>query len=152
MFGFVFLAPYARTTRYEEAFSPTGLIIMPVPNTSVSSVQHQYRYRTLRYVRYNIIPAPETSVRSVRHQYWYRTLRLVRYGVNNGTGIDVCTGVGTGIRTTSIPVMDTSVRSAQHQPGTGHFGNIGTTSSREHHIHGDIKIRLIHVGQLSWLS
>ena len=24
MFGFLFLAPYARTTRYEEAFSPKG--------------------------------------------------------------------------------------------------------------------------------
>ena len=24
MFGFVFLAPYARTTRYEEAFLPKG--------------------------------------------------------------------------------------------------------------------------------
>ena len=28
--------------------------VLPVPGTSVSSVRHQYRYRTLRYVRYNI--------------------------------------------------------------------------------------------------
>ena len=62
---------------------------IPVPETSVSSVRHQYRYRRLRQVRYDIntgtghcgkfgttsIPVPETSVSSVRHQCRYRTLR-----------------------------------------------------------------------------
>ena len=61
---------------------------IPVPDTSAISVQHQYRYLTLRYVRYDIntgavhdgkfgttsIPVPDTSVSSVRHQYRYRTL------------------------------------------------------------------------------
>ena len=70
---------------------------IPVPDTSVSSVQHQYRYRTLRYVRYDSntgtghfgkfgttsIQAPPlpiwTSVPklvpvSVQHRHRYRTL------------------------------------------------------------------------------
>ena len=59
-----------------------------------------YRYRTIRYVRYDIntgtgqfgkfgtasIPAPNTLVSSVRHQCRYRTLRQVRYDINTGTG------------------------------------------------------------------
>ena len=63
--------------------------VLPVPATWVSSVRHQYRYRTLRKVRYNIntgtghsgkfsttsIPVPDTSVSSVQYQYRYRTLR-----------------------------------------------------------------------------
>ena len=98
-----------------------GLIIMPVPNTSVSSVQHQYRYRTLRYVRYNIIPAPETSVRSVRHQYWYRTLRLVRYGVNTGTGMRYRYGRLYRSWYGYWYNVDT---------GNGHFDTFGTTSTR----------------------
>ena len=72
--------------------------MLPVPDTSVSSVQHQYyRHRTLRYVR-NIntgnghfgkfgttsIPVPETSVSSVRWQKY-----------TAGTGMEVCTGAGT---------------------------------------------------------
>ena len=32
------------------------------------------------------IPVPETSVTSVRHQYRYRTLRYVRYDINTGAG------------------------------------------------------------------
>ena len=46
----------------------------------------------------------------------------------------VCTGAGTGIGTTSIPVPDTSVRSAQYQPGTGYFGTFGTISTQFHHV------------------
>ena len=82
------------------------------------------------------IPTPETSVSSVRHQYRFRILRQVRC-INTsigGTGMHVFTEAGTGIGTTSIPVSDTSVRSAQHQPGTGHFGTFGTISTRFHHI------------------
>ena len=73
---------------------------IPVPDTSVSSVRHQYRYRTLRSLRYDIntgtghfgkfgttwipvppvpvktfIPVPDTSVSSVRHPYPYREYR-----------------------------------------------------------------------------
>ena len=62
-------------------FGNFGTTSMPVPDTSVSSVQHQERYRTLRYVRCNIntgnghfgkfgttsIPVPDTLVSSVRH-------------------------------------------------------------------------------------
>ena len=69
-------------------FGKFGTASTPVPETSVSSVRHQYRYRKLRQVRYVntgtghfgkfgtlSIPVPETSVSSVRHQYRYRTLR-----------------------------------------------------------------------------
>ena len=52
------------------------------------------------------IPVPDTCVTSV-HQYRYRTLRWVRYGINTGTpgtGKDVCTGLVNGIGTTSMPV------------------------------------------------
>ena len=58
------------------------------------------------------IPIPCTSVFSVQHQYRHGTLRHVRYNINtgtSGTGMDVCTGEGTCIGTTSIPVLDTSV-------------------------------------------
>ena len=81
-------------------FGKVDAISIAVPDTSVSSVRYgyryrlyryrlSYRYRTLRYVRYNnifdtgyfgnfgtaSIPVPDTSVTSVRHQYRYRTLR-----------------------------------------------------------------------------
>ena len=68
-----------RTEAYRRYIPP----VLPVPDTSVSSVRHQYRYRTLRYVRYDIntgtghfgkfgttsIPVPDTSLSSVRHRY-----------------------------------------------------------------------------------
>ena len=57
------------------------------------------------------IPVPDTSASSVRYQYRYRILRYVRYDINtgtSGTGMDVCTEVGAGIGTTSIPVPDAS--------------------------------------------
>ena len=61
--------------------------VLPVPDASVSSVRHQYRYRTLRQVRHDInsgtghfgkfgtttIPVPDTLVSSARPQYRYRT-------------------------------------------------------------------------------
>ena len=40
--------------------------------------------------------------------------------------MDLCAGAVTGIGTTSILVPNTSVRLAQHKPGTGHFGVFGT--------------------------
>ena len=64
------------------------------------------------------IPVPDTSVSSVRHQYRYRTLRKVRYDMDTGTtgtgtGLDASTG-HFGNFGTSIPVPDTSVSSVQH--------------------------------------
>ena len=62
------------------------------------------------------IPVPAPSVSSV-HEYRYGALREYRYSINTGgTGMDVCTGVGTGIGTTSIPVPDTSETSVKHNP------------------------------------
>ena len=66
------------------------------------------------------IPLPETLISSVRHQYRYRTLRYVRYDVNTGTGgagTDFRTGTGHFgmFGTTSIPVPDISVSSVRHQ-------------------------------------
>ena len=134
---------------------------IPVPDTSVSSVQHQHRYRTLRQDRYDInagtghfgkfgtmgilvlpvlvqdfIPVPDTSVSSVQHQHRYRTLREVRYSITTDIGHFGKFG------TTSILVPVSSVRSVRHQyryrtlryvlcdinAGTGHFGKFGTTS------------------------
>ena len=119
-----------RTEAYHRYMPP----VLPVPDTSVSSVQHQYRYRTLRYVRYDIntvtghfgkfgtrsIPIPDSSISPVRHgyryrryryrlSYWYRTLRPFRYNINTGTGYFGNFG------TTSIPVPDTSVSSVRDQ-------------------------------------
>ena len=121
-----------RTEAYHRYMPP----VLPVPDTSVSSVQHQYRYRTLRYVRYDIntvtghfgkfgtrsIPIPDSSISPVRHgyryrryryrlSYWYRTLRPFRYNINTGTGYFGNFG------TTSIPVPDTSVSSVLHPCG-----------------------------------
>ena len=68
-----------------------------------------YPYRTLRLVRYDINTViPDTSETSVRHQY----------RGTSGTGMDVCTVVGTGISTASIPLPTTSVSSVRRQPGT----------------------------------
>ena len=106
------------------------LPVLPVPDTSVSSVRHQYRYRTLRWVRYDIntgtghfgkfgtsIPVPDTSVSSVhgyryrryryRLSYRYRTLREFRYNINTGTG-------HFGKFGTSIPLPVTSVSSVRY--------------------------------------
>jgi len=81
-----------------------GTATIPVPETLVSSAWYQYRYRTIRYVRYDIHtdtvhfgkfdtiwipvpdasvalsttpkPVPDTSVSSVRHPCRYRAYRL----------------------------------------------------------------------------
>ena len=45
-----------------------------------------------------------------------------------GTDFHTGTGQVRKFGTTSIPVLDTSVTSVQHQTGTGRFGNFGTTS------------------------
>ena len=93
---------YRRYYRYRTIV--LGTTSIPVPDTSISSVRHQYRYRTLRYVRYDIntgtghfrkfgttsIPVLNTSVSSVRLGYRYR-----QFG------------------TTSIPVLNTSVSSVR---------------------------------------
>ena len=49
--------------------------VLPVPDTSVSSVRRQYRYWTLGKFGTTSIPVPSTSVSSVRLRYRYRTLR-----------------------------------------------------------------------------
>ena len=80
------------------------------------------------------LPAPDTSVSSVRHQYRYRTLRYVRYDITTGTG-HFCKFGKTWMTVPPVPVQpfipvpDTSVISVQHQyRGTGQFGKFGTTS------------------------
>ena len=97
----------------ENIFTGTGHFgefgtSIPTPETSVHLVRHQYRYRKLRQVRYDIntgavpvhafLTVPDTWVSSVHLQYRYRTLRKVRYDVNAGTGRFGKFG------TTSIPV------------------------------------------------
>ena len=49
------------------------------------------------------IPVPDTSVSSVQHQYRYRTLWQVRHNINTGTGHFVKLGT-TSIPVPSIPV------------------------------------------------
>ena len=113
----------------------------PVPNTSVTSVQHQYRYRTLRWVRYDInvgtghfgkfgtwtsvppVPVqtftrvPNTLATSVQH-HRYRTLRWDIY-INAGTGHFGKFGTWTSVPPVPVqtftPVPNTSVTSVQHQ-------------------------------------
>ena len=73
---------------------------IPVPDTSVSSVWHPYRYRPLRQIRYDMdtgtgttsIPVPDTSVSSVRHSYRYREYRYrTEHSLNTGTAVQVRT-------------------------------------------------------------
>ena len=59
-----------RTEAYRRYIVP----VLSVPDTSVSSVRHQYRYRTLREFGTTFIPVLDTWV-SLVHQYRYRTLR-----------------------------------------------------------------------------
>ena len=104
-------------------FGKFGTTSIPVPDAWVNSVRHQYQYRTLRQVRYDMdtgtahfgkfgtisipvplvpvqtfIPVPGASVISVQYQYRYRTLRYVRNDINTGAGHFGKFG------TTSIPV------------------------------------------------
>ena len=64
------------------------------------------------------IPVPDTSVSSVRHQYRYRTLANIRY-INTGTGPFGKFGT-TRIPVPPVPVWtsvpDTSESSAKHDP------------------------------------
>ena len=124
-------------------FGKFGTAPIPVPDASVSSVQHQYRYRTLGQIRYGInigtghfgnfgttIPVPDSSVSSV-HQYrhlryrcgrLYRSWYRYRYNIDTGTLL--------------------SGELGKTQVGTGHVGKTGTTS-KPGTPHCDIKIRLI---------
>ena len=70
---------YRRYCRYMYSSVPVPVqTFVPVPDASLSSVRHQYRYRKLRQIEYDIsIPAPETSVSSVRHHYRYRRYRYI---------------------------------------------------------------------------
>ena len=89
MFGFVFLAPYARTTRYEETFLPKGkkrphyyagtehfgkfgTASIPVPYPSIRSVQHHTGTGNFGKIGTTSILVQDTSVSSVRRQYRYR--------------------------------------------------------------------------------
>ena len=112
--------------------------VVPVPDPSVSSVRHQYRYRTLRYVRYDVntrtghfgncgtsMPVPDASISAVRYGYRYRRYRYKLSYQYRHFGKFV---------TTSIPVLDTSISSVRDNTGTGHFGKFSTTSTRYRHI------------------
>ena len=69
-----------------EAYRRYIPAVLPAPDTLVSSVRHQYRYRTLQQLRYDIntdtghfdnfvttsIPVPDTSTTSLRHPYRHR--------------------------------------------------------------------------------
>ena len=172
-------------------FGKFGTTLIPVPDTSASSVRHQYWYFRYRYgrlyrswyrYRYNIDTGTghfgkfgtSTRYRTLHNidstvhfgkfgttSIRYRTLGkfgTISLPVPSRTGMDVCTGVGTGIGTTvdtgigttvgtgidttvgtgigttSIPVPDTLLSSVQHQPGTGNFGKFGTISTWHRHI------------------
>ena len=78
-------------------FGKFGTISIPVPDTSVSAEQHQYRYRHFGKVG-TTIPVPDNSVNSVRHRYRYRLPRYIRYDIDTGTGYFGKFG------TTSMPV------------------------------------------------
>ena len=51
-----------------------GTASIPVPDTSVGSVQHQYRYRTLREVRYDIHTEPDVPVPYLTYPRYISTL------------------------------------------------------------------------------
>ena len=68
---------------------------IPVPYTSVSSVQHQYRFRTLGYVRYDM----DTGTAGTSTDFHTCRGHLGKFGI-------------------SIPVPDASVRSIRYEPGT----------------------------------
>ena len=123
-----------------------GTASIPVPDTSVSSVQHQYRYRTLRYVRFintgtgpfgkfcrTSIPVPDISVSAIRHQYWYlryRYGRLYRSWYRYRYSL------------TSIPVPNTWESSVKQNlvPGTS---SVRYVHQNPVPPHCDIEIRLI---------
>ena len=53
----------------------------PIPDTSVSPVRHQYLHRRHQYRLLIPVPVPV----HIRHQYRYWTLRKVRYDINTCT-------------------------------------------------------------------
>ena len=103
-------------------FGKFGTTSIPVPDTSVSSVRHQYRYRALQEVRYihtgtvhfgkfgTIWMRYGCRYRRYRYRlsYRYRTLWEARYNITTGTGHFGKFG------TKSIPLPDTSVCSVRH--------------------------------------
>ena len=105
---------------------------IPIPDTSVRSVRHGYRYRTLRQVRYDSntgtrhfgkfgttsMPVPDTSASSVRHQYRYRTLRQVRYDISTGTE-NTGTVPNTPLKTYVFKAVCDPSTARYYVPGTG---------------------------------
>ena len=78
----------------------------PVYTTGITGTGHFGNFGTTS------IPVPDKSVNSVRHQYRYRTLRYVRYDMDagtagTGTGFHTGTGNVGKFGTASIPVPDT---------------------------------------------
>ena len=144
---------------YRSSKVSTVCSVRYVPKHTAGIHRRCDRHRTLRSVRDDFntgsghfgkfsmgsIPVPDTSVSLVRNQYRYRTLRQVRDDINtgtSGTGMDVSTGVGTGIPTTSIPVPDTSEGSVKHNPVRG-ASSLRSVHQNPVPPHCDIKIRLI---------
>ena len=79
------------------------------------------------------VQVPDTSVSSVRRQYRYRTLGQVRYAINTDTGNFGTFGT-ISIPIPAVPVCTYLRRRYRYRYnidiGTGHFGYIGTTSTR----------------------
>ncbi len=106
-----------------------------VPDTSVSLVRYQYRYRKHPNVQYDMntcagyfgkfgttsITVPDTSV------YISGTTSIPV------PTVPVCISVPEPGKI-SLPVPDTSVRSAHRQPGTGYFRMFGRISTLFHRI------------------
>ena len=111
---------YTAGTTGTGHFGNFGTTSIPAPDTSVSSIRHQYT-GTGHFGKFGTTstPVPDTSVSSVAHQYRYRTLRLVRYDTDTGTaGTATDFHAGTvhfGKFGTSILVPETSVSSVRHQ-------------------------------------
>ena len=124
--------------------------VLPVPDTSVSSVRLQYRYdintgtgnfgkfgttsiAVLAVPVQTFVPVPEKSVSSVRRQYRYPTFRQVRYDINTGTGNFGKFG-RTSIPVPAVPVSTYAPSWCRYwyntATGTGHLGKIGTTATR----------------------
>ena len=124
-------------------FGKFGTTSIPVPDTEVGSVQHQYRYRILRQVRYSINAGdpnignfgktstlvPDISASSVRHQYHFGKFSTIWISVPPVPVPPLKTVPDTWVG--SVPHKSRYqtlryVRSSIND-GTGHFGKIGTT-------------------------
>ena len=108
VFGTVRTDAYRRYIRpvlpLPNHFGKFGTISIPVPDTSASSVRHQYRYRTLRQVRYDISTGTEntgTVPNTPLKTYVFKAVcdpSTARYYVP-GTGLhDVMKDIRSGIR------------------------------------------------------